>query len=184
MADKLPLIWSFDPGVNLGFAVGRARTVPLSRTIRLSNKKKLMGERFAAMASFFQEEAKVERPDIVIKEAPLMPAAMAQLGMSSESIRLTLGLHAILEMMAFRWGVPIHEETNQTIRKHFIGVGKLGDRDATNKAVVTRCWQLGYVPRDVVDWDRCNALAGWDWAAAHLARVPPALLHLYEEGQK
>lgn len=182
MADKLPLIWSFDPGVSLGFAVGRARTVPLSKTIRLANKKP--GQAFAALAEFFQQEAKVERPDIVVKEAPLTPAAMASVGMSGDAIRKTYGLHTIIEMMAFRWNLPCHEATNQTIRKHFIGAGMLGDREATNRAVVSRCWQLGYVPRDVVDWDRCNALAGWDWAAAHLARVPPALLHLYQEGQK
>lgn len=182
MGDKKPLIWSFDPGVNLGFAVGRAGGTPLSRTVRLANKKP--GQAFAALAEFFQQEAKLERPDVIVKEAPLTPAAMAQIGMSGDSINLTLGFHAILVLMAYRWNVPMHSETNQTIRKHFIGVGKVGDREATNRAVVSRCWQLGYVPRDVVDWDRCNALAGWDWASAHLARVPPAMLSLYAEGQK
>lgn len=174
------IIWSFDPGVNLGFCVGdaRAKATPASRLVRLAKDRE-----GAALLKFWQAELKLGRPALVFKEAGLEPAAMARVGMSGVAIEKTLGLHFLLKTLADAYSIPIKEEKPDRIRKHFIGAGRLGTREATNRAVISRAQVLGYMPRDVFDWDRANACAGWDYAKAHFARLPPEMLVLFGEGQ-
>lgn len=177
MAERF-ILWSFDMGVNMGVAMGDARSSnepPLSRAV------KFKGHAGHGLMKFLQGEFKREKPALVFKESPLTPAAMAQIGMSTQAVKVTLGLHYVLESFCAWYAVPWKEETNQTVRKHFIGVGKLGNREATNRAVVSRAQVLGYMPRDVFNWDQANACAGWDYAKAHYARLPPETLHFFGE---
>ena len=177
------LIWAFDLGTVTGFAVGNtaAKFPPLSRSVTLDPKKIGNGTAGANLIRFFQQEAKIARPALVMVERAIAAAARASMGMSEVSNEVTAGLHYILKALCVLYGIPRVDATAQTIRKHFVGVGNLGSREATNRAVVSRCQVLGYMPRTVVDWDRANALAAWDWAKAHVAHTSPEVLHLFGE---
>jgi len=169
------ILWSFDMGVRMGVAMGDARSTapPVSTAIAL---KKPYG---ASLMRFLSKEFRRERPTLVFKEAPIV----AMPNRSGHVIRLTHKLHGVLESMCEWYGIPYEEKTPQTIRKHFIDASNLKGREATNRAVLSRCQLLGYLPRDNKDWDRANALAGWHYAKTHYARVPPELLHLFGEQQ-
>lgn len=176
--ERFPL-WSFDVGVNMGVCMGDASRMandfPASRAV------KFKGHAGHGLMRFLTAEFKREKPTLVFKESPLTAAAMAHVGMSGPSMKTTLGLHYIIESFCEWYGVPWKEATNQTVRKHFIGVGKLGTRELTNRAVVSRAQVVGYMPRDVFNWDQANACAGWDYARAIYARLPPETLHLFGE---
>lgn len=173
------ILWSFDLGSTMGVAMGDAgaggNVLPASRSV------KFQGHQGHGLMRFLQTEFKREKPTLIFKEAPLTSEAMRAVGMSDKSRRTTIGVHYVLESFCEWYGVPWKEETNQTVRKHFIGVGKLGTREETNRAVIARAQLVGYMPRDVFDWDRANACAGWDYARAHFAKVPPEVLHLFGE---
>lgn len=170
------ILWSFDMGVNLGVAMGDTKAAPpVSRVLRLK------GQAGCALMKFLAAEFKRQKPDLVFKEQALEPAAMARIGMSGQSAKTTLGLHYVIESMCVWYDVPLREAKDQTIRKHFIGVGKLGSRDATNRRIVLRCHMLGYMPRDDANWDRANACSGWDYAAHVYGRASADALALFGE---
>src|SRR5690606_10064657 len=94
---------------------------------------------------------------------------------AAHTVRLTFGLHGVVDGVAERFDLDCREVHDATARKHFIGKGRMGDREATKRAVLTRCHQLGWLARDCRDEDRADALCVWDWACAHVARRPGAI---------
>ena len=176
------LIVSLDVGKSMGFASGmpgdcepRSFSVKLGRT---SDRRPVVAGNLIA---FLDKEFRIEKPALVFKEMPLVLGAFLKLGVSDASVRSHYGLHCVIEGMCARFGVPWHEEANSRIRKHFIGKAHLGKREDTKRAVLSRCIQLGYLPRGCEDDNRADALAGWDWASVHLGRKPPSELHFYGE---
>jgi hypothetical protein len=82
--------------------------------------------------------------------------------------------------MCKRHAVQCCEASAQSVTKHFTGTARHGGRAPKKRAIVARCRMLGYVPADCTDEDRCDALAVWDWACAHKARVAPRDLVLFQ----
>ena len=173
------IIWGLDLATRTGFACGAPGcAAPRSGTVILKRKGEGRQVAFANLIAFLGREWSAERPALVVKEASLSLEAFKQLGMSEDQVRLQFGLHSIVEGLAVRFGVPIgvnpatgRDPTDSTIRKHFLGIGKLGTRAETKAAVITRCRLLKMMPDDGDD-DRADAIATFDWACAHLARSP------------
>ncbi len=179
MKNKGPIV-GLDLGSTTGLAIGYPNTIPRSLSIKLSTRKGGRSNTLANLLAFLDAEFRKERPSLVVKEAPLALQAFKTLGMSEALVRQTYGLQGVVEALCARWKIPCREEHDATIRKHLAGKGRLGTREATKAAVVSRCWQLNYMPRGEHDEDRADSLAVWDWACAHVAMIAPKELFLFE----
>lgn len=175
-------IFALDLGQRSGFAVGKPGTIPRSGTVVLKKPSEHRSVAFANFIEFLRAEWSKERPGLVVTEAPLPLQAFAKLGNGESTVRMTFGLAGIVEAMCVRFGVKHAEVHDATARKHLIGKGRLGDRESTKRAVISRCIALGYLPRGCEDDNRADACCVFDWAAVYLARVAPKELHFFRTG--
>jgi len=171
------IIWGLDLATRSGWAYGPPGEVPSSGSVILKKPNEGRAVAFANLIAFLAREWAIVRPALVVKESSLTLEAFKTLGMSEAQVRLQFGLHAVVEGLAVRFGVTIglnpetgRDPTDSVIRKHFLGIGRLGTREETKAAVVNRCHLLGLMSRDTNDDNRADALATHDWASAHLAR--------------
>jgi hypothetical protein len=176
-------VFALDLASVCGLAVGRPGDVPRSGSVTLKRRGEPRSVALGNLVEWLRQEWTAARPALIVKEAPLPLQAFADRGNSEDTVVLTYGLHSIVEAMAQRFGIPCEQGHASTIRKHFLGVGRLGSRDETKRAVVQRCHVLGLMPREVSDDNRADALATWDWGCATFARRSPSMerLHLFGE---
>lgn len=160
------LIYSLDLGVVSGFAKGRPGDAPASGSVRLKKPKEGIEVAFSNLIAFLQEEFAQELPAFLVKERIMSLEAFKQLGMGQDVVYAHAGYHGIIEGMCGRYGIAWEDVPDSTARKHFIGKGRMGDRDATKAAVVDRCHVLHLMPRDCRDDNRADALCIHDWACA------------------
>jgi len=161
------LIFCLDLGITSGFAKGCPGDAPVSGTVRLKKPSESIDIAFANLISFLCEQFERERPALVIKEKMLALQAFASIGNGEATVRAHAGYHAICEGVCVRYGIAWDDIADSTVRKHFVGVGRTGDREETKRAVVARCHQLGLMPKDCHDDNRGDAIALWDWACAN-----------------
>jgi hypothetical protein len=172
---------ALDLGVSTGFArgcVGDER--PASGAVRLKKAGETMDVAFGNLIAFLAEEF-TEPPQALVKERMLALQAFVKLGNAEATVRAHAGYHAIVEGMCVRYGVPWIDVSDSTVRKHFVGRSKFGDRHLTKAAVVERCWLLGLMPRDCNDDNRADSIACFDWAMATFAGRIPSTLHFFGE---
>lgn len=160
------IIFALDLGSRCGFAAGHPGDEVRSGAVRLKEADETGAIAGSNLICFLQEQWSTERPALVVKEAPLHLEGFRKRANSNVAVRLTLGLHFIVESMAMRFGVRWEEVHPARVRKHFIGIGRMGERAETKAAVVHRCQVLGLLPRSSTDDDRADALAIHDYAVA------------------
>lgn len=182
MSGREPVIvYALDLAVRSGVAKGLSGSVPASRTIVLKRPGETGAVALSNLLAFLVDDWSDALPDIVVKERPLHLGAFAKLGNAEATVRMQYGMHAIVEALGVRFGVPVHEAAAATIRKHFLARSQFGNRKDTKRAVLQRCWLLGYLPKDCTDDNRADACATFDWGAAHLAKTPPRELVMFGE---
>lgn len=174
-------ILALDLAINTGAAIGRAGVAPRSFSVRLKKGDEGQDVAFANLVAWLSRFLSEEKPALVFKEAMLPIAAFARLDSAAHTITFHAGLHAIVEALCVRHRIPWDERADATVRKHFCGSARFGGRAAAKRAVLGRCHMLGLLPRDCKDDNRADAIACHDWAAAHLARIPPKELVLFGE---
>lgn len=174
-------IWALDIGVNCGFACGVVGQVPTSGVLRLKKPTEHPSVAGSNLIHHLQMHWGSRKPDLVCKEAPLALQAFANLGNAAATVSVTMGLHAIVEAMATRFGIPFENIHVATIRKHFTGRGKWGTREQAKRATVQRCHLLKLMPLDCHDDNRADAIAAYDYAAQTFGRQRPNDLHLFGE---
>jgi Holliday junction resolvasome RuvABC endonuclease subunit len=96
------------------------------------------------------------KPDIVAFEAPLVSMKDTK----AETIRLLVGLAAIVEQFYHERGVEVVEKQSSSARKHFCGNGHAGKR-----GVMARCSELGWL---YADNNQADAHALWSLVAAEI----------------
>jgi hypothetical protein len=183
MAGKI--IFALDLGVKTGYAVGPRDTLPPkgkpphSGAVILKKPNEPPGIAFGNLIHWLADmwERDFARPDLVVKEAPLQLRGFRTLESAQATVRLTYGLHGVVEGMATRFGIECTDVHDATIRKHFIGRGRMGTRQETKRAVIQRAQVLGYMPPDCADDDMADACALWDYASATV----PKKLFLFGE---
>jgi hypothetical protein len=180
MASGAP-IFAMDLGIKTGVAVGLPGAVPRSFTWVLKQPHEEREIAFANLIAWLDTQFRESRPRFVIKEQPFALGAFTKRGNSGATVRLTYGLHAVVEGVCRRFAIPCFERHDQTIRKHFIGRARGGDRKLIKAAVLRQCRLLDYLDADCNDDNRADALAAWDFASAVIANVPPRRLHLFGE---
>lgn len=176
-------ITALDIGTRMGFACGKAGhgTIPRSGAVILKAKGEHPSAAGSNLIAWLQTQWATERPGLLVKEAQLPLQAYKNLGNAAHTVMMTAGLHAIVEAMCVRFGVRFESVADSTIRKHFIGKSRLGDRASTKAAVVQRAHTLKLMPTDCRDDNRADALATWDYAAATFGRASGGALVLFGE---
>lgn len=176
-------VFALDLAVSTGWAHGAAGAAPASGVVRLKKPGENRDVAFANLIAWLNERWSAEPPILVAKEKMLALEAFRSIGNAESTVRMHAGLHAIVEAMCVRHAIPWCEGADGTIRKHFIGVGKLGDRASTKEAVVNRCHVMRLLPLDVADDNRADAIACHDWASATFCRrsVSANELHFFGE---
>lgn len=177
-------IFSLDIGQRCGFATAVAGAVPRSGAVLLKKPDQSRSIAFGNIIAWLCEEWEAERPGLVAKEAPLALQAFSKLGNAEATVRMTFGFHGLVEGLCQRFGIRCVEEHNQTIRKHFLGVARLGDRKATKNAVIKRCHLLKLMPSDCRDEDRADAISVHDWASANYGRRSVSIGKLFLFGEE
>ena len=179
-------IWGLDLGRLTGWAHGPPGEIPTSGTWKLKESSAPQDEAFATLIDNTQGAWKEKKPAMVAVEAPLTLAAMFKKNNSEDGVLMAFGLRAIIRGMCWRWNIKFVEVNNATSRKHFIGVGRVGERQLTKDAVVRRAQLLKLVPADCDDEDRCDALCIHDWAAATYGQRAASIneLHLFEDNRR
>jgi hypothetical protein len=160
-------ILALDLASTAGFAIGEAGEIPRSGSVRL--KRPGDGPEVAAfnLRQFLREQIfTLDRPELVVVEAFIHPAGQK----SGDAAILSIGLYFVAAAESKARDCRFEKAQPSTVRKHFIGVGRTGDRSTTKRAVVLRAQQIGYMPRDCGDNDRADACAVFDWASATFAR--------------
>jgi len=177
------MIYTLDLGVSSGFAKGKPGDVPVSGTVRLKQKDEMIDVAFANLIAFLADEFNRERPQLLIKEQILSLEAFKTLNMSQSVVAAHFGYHAIVEGLCVRFGIPWDDVPDSTARKHFIGIGRTGDRDETKAAVIARCHQLSLMPKDCTDDNRADALCIHDWACANFGSKAASIsnFHLFQQ---
>lgn len=179
-------ILALDLAIRCGFASAEAGAAPRmvkSGVVVLKERADDRSVAFGNLIAYLDKRFRDDRPDLVIKEAPLPLQAFRTLGNAAFTVRVTHALHGVTEGMCVRFGIRCEEVADATVRKHFIGRANCGARAATKAAVVQRCHALGYMPRDATDDNRADACALFDWAAATFGKAKPGALHLFGEGR-
>jgi hypothetical protein len=164
------IIFALDLGQRCGIAVGPAGATPRSFAVLLKRKDEDRSVALGNLIALLNDEWRSEQPRLVVKEAPLPLQAFADRGNSEAGVLMAYGLHGIVEAMCHRFGLALAQAHPSTIRRHFIGIGRMGSRGETKGAVVRRCQMLKLVPPDCCDEDRCDAVATHDWASANYGR--------------
>jgi len=170
-------IMALDIATITGFAIGNAGSIPASGSVRL--KRRGEGPEVAAfnMLAFLRDRFVLDKPDLVCIEHYLNPVAQK----SADAVILQLQCFGVAVAMCQAYDVRMEAPHAATIRKHFAGRAKAGERSETKRMVLNRAQALGYIPRDCSDDNRADAVAAWDYASVHYARKAPANLVMFGE---
>jgi hypothetical protein len=171
------LIMGIDPATVLGWAIGRAGEIPRSGSVRLKTPSQDRDIAPFNALCFLRDTWILDKPDLVCVEHFMNPAAQK----SADAIILQIEVYGVIVAMCRAYGIRYEAPQRMTVLKHFIGVGRTGDRAETKRAVVQRAIMLGYMPRGCTDDNRADACAVFDWSAAHHGRTPPRSLALFGE---
>jgi hypothetical protein len=174
-------ILALDIATRCGFAIGPARAIPRSGTVVLKRPGEQRDVAFFNFGFWLRDRLGDAKPALIVTEAPFHLGAFAKRGNSEDAVMLTYGLHAVLGEVAYGFRIPVHAVAASTVRKHFIGSGRMGDRKATKAAVIGRARLLGLIPKDCADDNRADACAIHDWAASTLGGKRDRELHLFGE---
>jgi len=178
------IVYGLDLGVRTGVAFGVAGAAPTVTAVKLKKPGEHRAVVFKTLLDFLVRAFEQSPPCLVAKESMLQTAALLKLsGGSDDNIRVHAGLHAVVEAVCGRYGVPWTEVADSTVRKHFLGVAKLGDRKSTKAAVVARCHLLGLLGKAVHDDNMADAVAVHDWATATYCRQSASTRELFMWGE-
>lgn len=174
---------ALDLGVRTGVAYGRVDEIPTATALLLKKPTDHRSVAAAKLMDFLVAKFEEAPPALVAKEQMLSLGAFQSLGNAEATVRLHAGLHSIVESLCIRYGIKWTEAADSTIRKHFIGRARLGERRATKAAVLQRCHLLKMLPRDCLDDNLADACATHDWACANFGRASVSSQSLFLFGE-
>lgn len=123
------------------------------------------------------------RPAVVVKERRITSHGEGR-KTNDNAVAIHCGLHAIVEGLCVRHNIPFdrdrHDVTDSTWRKHYLGRGRWGSRDAAKAKAIRRGRALGFMSADCADDNIADAIGIWDWGCATFARRATRDLVLFE----
>lgn len=173
------LILALDAATRTGFCCGRAGEKPRADFVRLRRPGEEIEAAYRNTCCFLRDLFVLERPDLIIIEAPLAPVAQR----SHEAAILGLSVYACVVGIAGVYGIRVEKAHAQTVSKHFTGKARWspaeGGRDAKKKATVERAQALGLLPPHSTDADMADAIALWCFASERYARTAVGNFNLF-----
>ena len=143
---------ALDIATATGVAVGDPAGEPTFFTEKLGAGSQ--GSRFAGMMLLVRRLIKEHKPDLIATER-----IMAQGGGGSQArAELAGGLRAVVLCYAFFANTRVREFHVATIRKHFLGHGRLQRKEAKRRTII-KCQMRGW---QVENDNEADALALWD----------------------
>lgn len=152
---------ALDLATTTGVAIGEAHDRPFCHTERLGPPGASHGQRFTQMIRVTKRLIVQHHPDVIVIEQPIASGVKG----GQERVQLAMGYRAAVAAMCFLNEVRFAEFTVQSIRKHFIGNGRMSGKQA-KAAVMARCKQLGWHAENDNESD---AGALWSFARSKLA---------------
>ena len=171
-------IMAFDLATVTGVAIGDSHSIPLCHTERLGQVGAPHGARLSEALYMTSRLIKQHQPDAIAIEAPVIAGVKG----GQDRALLAIGLRSAVVMMAHMRGVRCVEYSVASIRKHFIGVGRL-KRTEAKRRTMQRCKLLGW---HVANDNEADAAAVWEFARLKLTNTftpPPAGLFEVENGR-
>lgn len=182
----MTVVLAIDAATNCGFAIGEAASAPRSWSQRLKGGDDDPERAFKKMGIALRDLFALEPPDLVVVEAPMSMGGMVEADENSErgfrfksnpeTIYLLNGLVAVVFGICGPYGIRARKANVQAVRKHFVGKARPQD---PKKVVLERCWQIGYLPRNVKDNNRGDAVALHVWASDMLCKPATRELHMF-----
>lgn len=163
------VVLALDLGKRTGFCVGSLDEKPSSGAWVLGKSGDPHGAIFNQLIWALQSVLE-QGVDLIVKEEYIGLKMLARGKGTPASVFVQSNLHGHVMTMGARYGVPVEDANMASVRKHFMGRARMGDRDSTKAAVVHRAQLLGYIPRASTDNDRADACAVFDWAMATFGR--------------
>lgn len=181
-------ILALDLATNAGFAFGDSSSKPSSWSKQLKSSDDEPERAFKKLGIELRDRFTFDKPDFVVVEAPMSMGGMVRRDEQDErgfkftsnpsTIYLLTGLVGVVFGICGPYGIPARKANVQQVRKHFLGVARPQD---PKQAVLNRCYQIGWLDRDCRDNNRGDALALFEYAAAHYARRQPTELMMFNE---
>ena len=153
------IILAIDAATRCGFAMGRIGSTPASWSDRLRSPDDPPSRAARKMGIVLRDLFSTNRPDIVYIEQPVRGGMNMQT--NANTLLVLQGLYMSVHAICGPYGVRTNESHVQTVRKHFVGVAR---PDNPKRAVLDRCYALGWLEPDCKDDNRADALALWSFA--------------------
>lgn len=161
-----PLILAIDAASTCGVAQGRAGETPRLYSMRFVRPHDEHRNVFGRALGWFAELIDEIIPDVVYIEAPMSPGAPGVKTNPDTTLRL-IGLWAVFAGECAYRGIMCREASVQTVRKGFIGSGRVeGGSQEAKRRVFAMCELLGWRPTDK---DSSDAGALWHYAVTKFA---------------
>ncbi len=181
-------VLAIDAATRCGFAIGEAGKAPRSWSEVLKDRDDEPQRAFKKLGIHLRDLFMVEKPNLVVVEAPIDMGAMIEIDPTAprgfraksnpKTAFLLTGLVGGVFTICGPYGIKCRKARVQTVRAHFLGRGR---HTNPKRAVLERCWQIGYLPRDCRDDNRADAVALHIWASDHLCKPATRELHLMQE---
>lgn len=157
------IILALDLATKTGVAVGEPGGRPLSFTEVLGDTGEHHGARFAQALRMMKRLIKQYEPAYIALEAPIGVHG----GGSNRRPEMLMGLRGCVMGVAHMAHIPFEQFAVSTIRKEFLGTGKL-KRVEAKRATIARCEALGW---SVKNDDEADACALWNLACSHRSQA-------------
>jgi Holliday junction resolvasome RuvABC endonuclease subunit len=112
------------------------------------------GAVLASLSDWIGDAFRLYRPSLVVMEAPLPPQAQTH----ANTARLMLGYCAVVELLCYRWSIPLREQGAPEVRKRTIGRARLDKAE-----IVQWCRSQGL---EISDHNAADAVVLWYFSAA------------------
>ena len=157
-------VLALDLATKTGWAIGAPNDkAPRFGSLRFAREGHSMAAHFAGCAQWLKDITTVERPRLIVFEAPLAPSFMTG-HTNTDTVRWLMGLTAIVEATLYGKGFDVREATVSNVRNFFLGTNRIRSADA-KLATKRRCVELGW---NVGDDNAGDACALWLYQCALL----------------
>lgn len=157
-------ILALDLASQMGWATGMPGLPPRSGSLRLAREGHSPAAHFAGLRDWLNDFVAVERPRIVVFEAPLAPSYVSG-RTNTQTVYFLMGLAATCEVTLYGREFDVREASVSTVREFFLGSARIKSADA--KAMTKRrCFDLGW---RTADDNAADALALWAYMVSIIA---------------
>ncbi|HEY2757507.1 MAG TPA: hypothetical protein VGJ01_17395 [Pseudolabrys sp.] len=157
-------VLALDLATKTGWAYGSPGAVPKSGSLRFAREGATMAAHLVGCRKWLVDFIAVNETRLVVFEAPLTPDLMR--GRTNIStIRLLIGLAAIVEECLYGRGIDVREARVSDVRAHFLGSNRF-KRDEAKRATKELCARIGW---PAVDDNAADALALWSYQVSFIA---------------